>query len=123
MRFVPFVVFCCLSLCPTASAQTSATLSGRVLDASQASIPGATITARHIERAIERTTVTGADGRFVLAALPVGTFDVTAELTGFKPVRREAVLLTVGDAVTRGLRAGSGRPDGNRQRVRGRHQR
>ena len=52
-------------------------MSGRVLDASQASIPGATITARHIERAIERTTVTGADGRFVLAALPVGTFAVT----------------------------------------------
>ena len=64
------------------------------------SIPGATITARHLERAIERTTVTGADGRFVLAGLPVGTFAVSAELSGFKPVRREAVLLTVGDAVT-----------------------
>jgi hypothetical protein len=99
VRFVPFVVFLSFFV-SGASAQTSATLSGRVLDASQAAIPGATITARHLERAIERTTVTGADGRFVLAGLPVGTFAVSAELSGFKPVRREAVLLTVGDAVT-----------------------
>jgi hypothetical protein len=83
----------------SAEAQTSATLSGRVVDASQGAIPGATIAARQIERGIERTTVTGVDGRFVLAGLPVGTFVVTAELTGFKPVRREGVILTVGEAV------------------------
>ena len=100
MRFVFLFVFLLHSAVPGAGAQTSATLTGRVLDSSQAAIPGATITARHLERAIERTTVTGADGRFVLAGLPVGRFAVSAELTGFKPVRRESVLLTVGDAVT-----------------------
>ncbi len=100
MRFVFLFVFLLHLAVPGAGAQTSATLTGRVLDSSQAAIPGATITARHVERAIERTTVTGADGRFVLAGLPVGRFAVSAELTGFKPIRREAVLLTVGDAVT-----------------------
>ena len=100
MRSVPLFVILLSLVVSSAAAQTSATLSGRVLDASQAPIPGATITARHLERAIERITVTGVDGRFVLAGLPVGTFAVSAELTGFKPVRREALILTVGEAVT-----------------------
>jgi len=100
VRIVFLFVFVLHSAVPVTEAQTSATLTGRVLDASQAAIPGVTITARHVERAIERTTVTGSDGRFVLAGLPVGAFVVSAELTGFKPLRREAVALTVGDALT-----------------------
>jgi Carboxypeptidase regulatory-like domain/TonB dependent receptor len=87
VRSVPLFVILLFVMVSSAAAQTSATLSGRVLDASQSAIPGA-------------TTVTGADGRFVLAGLPVGTFEVSAQLAGFKPVRREALILTVGDAVT-----------------------
>ena len=82
-----------------AVAQTSATLTGRIFDGSGAVLPGATVTARHVERAIERTTITGEDGRFVLAGLPVGTYDVRAELTGFATENRPGVVLTVGDAV------------------------
>ncbi len=74
-------------------------MTGRVLDASAATVPGVTITARHVDRGIERITVTGADGRFVIAGLPVGAYDVRAELTGFKPVLRQGVVLTVGEAV------------------------
>ena len=96
MRFV------CLALCLLAHpalAQTSATLAGRVLDTSGASIPGVTVTARQTDRGIERVTITGADGRFVLPGLAVGAYDVRAELAGFKTVLRPAVTLTVGDAV------------------------
>jgi hypothetical protein len=100
VRFVAALLFLVSFGASTAEAQTSATLSGRVFDASRASIPGATITARHVDRAIERFTVTGPDGRFVLAALPVGTYDIRAELAGFKPVLRQGVLLTVGEAVS-----------------------
>ncbi|MDP2320315.1 MAG: carboxypeptidase regulatory-like domain-containing protein [Acidobacteriota bacterium] len=83
----------------TAGAQTSGTLSGRVEDATGAVVPGVTISVRHLERGVERETVTGSDGRFVLAALPVGAYDVRAELSGFKPVVRQGVALTVGEAV------------------------
>ncbi len=83
----------------TAAAQTSGTLSGRAVDATGAVIPGVTISARHLERGVERDTVTGSDGRFVMAALPVGAYDVRAELSGFKPVVRQGVALTVGEAV------------------------
>lgn len=83
----------------TAAGQTSGTLSGRAIDASGAVVPGVTISARHLERGVERTTVTDAGGRFVMAALPIGVYDVRAELAGFKSVVRPGVALTVGEAV------------------------
>jgi hypothetical protein len=95
------VLLCLIHLSvSTAGAQTSATLTGRIVDTSGALVPGATITARHLERAIERVTVSGADGRFVIAGLPVGRYDVRAELAGFKPVVRQGVPLAVGDAAS-----------------------
>jgi hypothetical protein len=96
VRFVCLVLTVFLAV--PAAAQTAATMAGRALDASGAAVPGVLISARHLERAIERTAVTGTDGRFVLAALPVGTYDVRAEIGGFKPVVRQGVVLTVGEA-------------------------
>lgn len=99
MRFVLTLLTVLVLPALTAGAQTSGTLSGRVEDATGAVVPGVTISVRHLERGIERQTVTGSDGRFVLAALPVGAYDVRAELAGFKPVVRQGVALTVGEAV------------------------
>ncbi|MEO8681651.1 MAG: TonB-dependent receptor [Vicinamibacterales bacterium] len=81
-----------------AAAQTSGTLTGRVLDASGAVLPGVTLSARQAERGIERAAITDTAGRFVLAALPAGAYDVRAELAGFKPVIRQAVTVAVGEA-------------------------
>ena len=99
MRLVTVLFAMCFSIPLHAAAQTSATMAGRVNDATGAVVPGATLTARHLERSIERIAVTDADGRFVLAGMPVGTYDVRAELTGFKPVMRQGVTLTVGQAL------------------------
>ena len=99
MRIVVFLLTVLTAPALTASAQTSGTLSGRAVDASGAVVPGVSISARHLERGVERATVTGGDGRFVLAALAVGAYDVRAELGGFKTVVRQGVALTVGEAV------------------------
>ncbi|HYE87427.1 MAG TPA: TonB-dependent receptor, partial [Vicinamibacterales bacterium] len=100
MRLIPVFVLI-LSLFPvTAGAQTSATLAGRVVDTSGGVLPGVTITTVHVDRNISRMAVTDADGRYVLAALPVGSYDVRAELSGFKPVARSGVVLTVGQAAS-----------------------
>lgn len=82
-----------------AGAQTSATFSGRVVDASGAVVQGVLISARHRERGVERSTVTDASGQFVLAGLPVGAYDVRAEFAGFKTMERQGVAVTVGEAV------------------------
>ncbi len=98
MRLKPVLVLLLSLLSVPAFAQTSATLTGRAADTSGAVLPGVTITAVHLERNISRTGVTDADGRYVLAALPVGSYEVRAELSGFKPVARKGVILTVGQA-------------------------
>ena len=99
MRLVTIVVLILSVLPHTTAAQTSGTMAGRVNDSTGAVLPGATVTARHLERSIERIAVTDAGGRFVLAGMPVGTYDVRAELSGFKPMVRQGMTLTVGEAL------------------------
>ena len=101
-RIVRFAIVLLLSCCAIplhAGAQTSATLAGRVNDSTGGVVPGATVTARHLQRSIERIAVSDADGRYVIAALPVGTYDVRVELSGFKPAVRQGVTLTVNESL------------------------
>ena len=59
-----------------AGAQTTATITGRVEDQSRGVLPGAAVAALHLESGLTRSTVTDADGRFTLAALPVGGYEL-----------------------------------------------
>jgi hypothetical protein len=85
-----------------AGAQTRATtadLSGVVLDESRAVLPGATVRALNVATNLERSTVTGGDGRYALPALPPGTYRVSAELPGFARQVHEQVTLSLGTSV------------------------
>jgi hypothetical protein len=99
VRFVAVLILVFSVFPLPARAQTSATLAGRINDSTGGVIPGATVTARHLERSIERIAVSDADGRYVIAALPVGIYDVRVDLSGFKPVVRQGVTLTVNEAL------------------------
>ena len=90
-------------LVPAVSAQTSATVSGTVHDPSGAVMPGVIVTAKSGDTGLSRTIVTGPEGRYVLAQLPPGTYEVRAELAGFKPHVRPQVVLTVGQSLTLNL--------------------
>ena len=68
-------------------------LSGRVIDQSQGAVPGVTVTALNTATNDVRTDVTNGDGLFRVAALPVGTYQLTFQLDGFKSVRRVGVLV------------------------------
>src|SRR5687768_11399935 len=85
---------------PAALAQTAGTVSGTVHDVSQAVLPGVTVTAKSGETGLARTAVTGPEGRFVLAQLPPGTYEIRAELTGFKPHVRPAIRLAVAQSLS-----------------------
>lgn len=78
-------------------AQTGATLSGVVQDASAAVLPGATVVARHLGTGAVRETVAGIDGRFALGNLQAGAYEVRSELNGFRPLIRSGINLTVGE--------------------------
>ena len=79
-----------------AQADTTGTLAGRITDTSGGVLPGATVTARHLETGLERVGASDAAGSFVLPKLPVGPYEVRAELSGFRPLTRQGVVLVVG---------------------------
>jgi iron complex outermembrane receptor protein len=79
------LLFLLLSLAVSAAAQ-SAALSGRVVDATGAVVPGVTVTATPTTSGDRQTVATDRDGRFRFDRLPAGTYDVEAEILGFQPV-------------------------------------
>ncbi|MCR4375029.1 MAG: TonB-dependent receptor, partial [Acidobacteria bacterium] len=78
-------------------AQTSATLAGVAQDASGGVLPGTQVSARNVATGVTRQTTTEADGRFRLAGLPAGDYEVRLELSGFRPLVRTGIHLTVGE--------------------------
>src|SRR3989442_4729961 len=73
----------------------SATMSGVVHDATGGLIPGVSVTAKHTESGLTRTVITTETGGYRMPALPVGAYEVTAELSGFKQQVRRGVILAV----------------------------
>ncbi|MEO8678271.1 MAG: TonB-dependent receptor [Vicinamibacterales bacterium] len=80
--------------------QTTGTITGRVLDAQNAAIPGATVTAKSPTTGFVRTVVSDTEGVYRLSALPVGLYDLTAELSGFGTVDRKNIAVNVGQTLT-----------------------
>ncbi|MDQ3419438.1 MAG: TonB-dependent receptor [Acidobacteriota bacterium] len=71
-------------------------LTGIVSDAQGALLPGVTVTATSPSLIGTRVAVTEGDGKFLFPALPSGTYALTFELKGFRQVKRENIVLTLG---------------------------
>ncbi|HSL21122.1 MAG TPA: carboxypeptidase regulatory-like domain-containing protein [Vicinamibacterales bacterium] len=84
---------------PAWAQQTTGTITGRVVDEQAAALPGATVTARHTESGFSRTVVTDGEGVYRLAALPVGTYDLLIEMSGFARLDRKGIVLNVGQTL------------------------
>lgn len=74
-------------------------IEGTVTDESGAVLPGATVTVRHQATGILRETSTDGSGVFRAPLLPVGTYEVTAALSGFATTRRPNLTLTIGQTL------------------------
>ncbi len=74
-------------------AQSSATgtLTGTVSDSSGGVLPGVSVTARHLGTGVSRTAVSDASGRWTLATLPTGRYEVGFQLDSFKRMVRNDV--------------------------------
>ena len=80
-----------------ALAQVSASLSGRVDDATGAGVGGASVTVKSLETGATRTTTTDQSGDYKILSLPLGAQELTVEKTGFKQVVRTGINLQVGE--------------------------
>src|SRR5215510_13752200 len=78
---------------------TAADLQGTVRDASGATLPGSTIAVTNLETNLSRATTSDEAGRYVIPALPPGTYNVVASTPGFSSQSRDQVVLTLGQTI------------------------
>ena len=86
-----------LAIVTTLHAQTTATLSGTVVDPSQGRIPGAQVVLENDATHEQRSTVSDADGVFTLPALLPGTYSINIKAKGFKTYEQHGIVLDAGD--------------------------
>src|SRR5437879_12329711 len=94
-KFFGAAVFVLLACAPAFAQQTTGSVTGRVVDQQGAAIPGATVTARSGTTGFTRTETSDAEGLYRLNALPVGIYEVTAELQGFQTVSKKDIEVNV----------------------------
>jgi len=89
-----------LGSCLVFAQGSTATISGVVRDATGAFVPGVGVTAKQTDIGLTRTAVSDEYGGYKMQLLPVGPYELTAELPGFKQQVRRGINLVVGqDAV------------------------
>ncbi|HEX7138158.1 MAG TPA: TonB-dependent receptor, partial [Vicinamibacterales bacterium] len=91
---------CLLSCAPAFAQQTAGNLTGRVLDPQGAAIPGVTVTAKSTSTGFTRSEQSDSEGVYRLNALPVGLYEITAELQGFTTVSRKDIAVNVAQTLT-----------------------
>ena len=87
-----------LVLCASipATAQTFASLQGRVFDPFGALVPGAIIRVQDESSGFDVSVRTDSEARYHVIAVPNGTYTVTAVASGFRAERIDALTVDVG---------------------------
>src|SRR6266852_4349702 len=96
-RFViAIVVLIALETCLVFAQTSTATILGVVRDTSGALVPGVSISVKHTESGLTRTVVSGERGSYNVPLLPVGPYEITTTMPGFKQAVRSGINLVVG---------------------------
>src|SRR5438477_7175090 len=96
-----WLVAAAIALCATSAfAQGNSTFNGRVIDNSDAVLPGVTITVTNKATGVVRTTVTNENGQYAMPGLEPGTYDVKTDLPGFQASARDNVNLLIASTLT-----------------------
>src|ERR1700730_12458864 len=85
---------------PLSGQFTSASLNGIVKDATGSIVPDAKVTVANTDTGFTRTDKAGGDGAFLFPVLPIGTYKLTVEKTGFSTYVQEGITLTVHQAAS-----------------------
>jgi len=85
-----------IAIADVASAQNTSQVFGRVTDGSGGVLPGATVTLSSSALLEPRVAVTSETGTYEFSGLPIGTYTVKFELTGFQTLVREGLQLQGG---------------------------
>ena len=80
--------------------QGTTELRGMLQDAQAGALPGVTVIVRNQETGMFRETISNADGTYFVSGLVPGTYEISAELQGFKKFTRRDVPLEIGRTAT-----------------------
>jgi carboxypeptidase family protein/TonB-dependent receptor-like protein len=75
--------------------QSTGNIAGRVVDEQNASVVGATVTARNVDTGFVREATSDANGLYLLSALPVGMYEVDGVQTGLSRFGRSGIVVNV----------------------------
>lgn len=97
-RLLPFALFLLAFAASAAFGQSNfATLSGTVIDANGASVPGASVTLTDTGKGFERKIATNNEGLFTLPLLSPSNYTLTVNREGFAPAEIQNIILNVND--------------------------
>ena len=85
-------------IAPAAHGQAAGSFSGNVVDKSGSAIPGATVTVTSQGTGLERDAKTDTAGHYLIPLLPVATYNVRVDATGFQSAASKDLHLQVDEA-------------------------
>jgi hypothetical protein len=93
----PLFHFLCLAAAVSAgfAQYTNATLGGTVTDSSGGAVSDAKVTIQNVDVGLTKTGLTLADGSFLFPSLPIGSYKVMVEKSGFRAYVQSGVVLAV----------------------------
>jgi len=88
---------------PAQAQVVSGTIAGTVSDPSGAVIANARVLVHNDETGVQRSLTTSSTGNFTAAAIPIGSYTVTVDASGFGSYKRTGIALTVGETLNLNL--------------------
>src|SRR5262249_28824316 len=104
------VALIALGTCLSVAQTSTATILGTVKDTSGALVPGVSITIKHTETGQTRTAISSETGDYNVPLLPVGAYEITTAMPGFKQQVSSGINLAVGQQAVINLTLEVGAP-------------
>ncbi len=86
---------------PLSAQEVTAAFTGQVTDPSSAAVTGAKVTATDVDRGAVWSTTTNGQGFYTLPRVPVGTYDLQVEHSGFQRAIESAIVLDLNQTARR----------------------
>jgi Carboxypeptidase regulatory-like domain/TonB dependent receptor len=96
--FIALLCLLAMGQLTTHAQEVTAAINGVVSDPSGAAVAGAKVTAKDIDRGTPVSTTTNADGFYNFPRLPIGSYEIRVEMTGFQAAVQSPVVLQLNQA-------------------------
>src|SRR5256885_501042 len=98
-RWLFVLAMLCAIATPAMAQMDQGHLTGSVADAQGGVLPGVTVTATSPALMGARSVVTGTDGKYNIAPVPAGQYELVFELAGFQTFKRSGIVLGLGQTL------------------------